>query len=88
MSEAKAFKTEAQLWSLDVIKRVISNSGDPAETLKRLMAERHPFYAEADVTIHSRDVPHEKMVDEILAALARHLGLADQDRGTAAEPTP
>ena len=56
--------------------RPLLKTGDPAETLKRLMAERHPVYAEADVTIHSRDVPHEKMVDEIIAALGRHLGAA------------
>src|SRR5215470_20040364 len=65
--------------------RPLLRIGDPAETLKRLMAERHPFYAEADVTIHSRDVPHEKVVDEILAALADRVGTADARR---AENTP
>jgi shikimate kinase len=50
--------------------------GDPAERLKQLMAERAPAYAEADVTVHSRDVPHDTIVDEIVAALARLLGLA------------
>jgi len=60
--------------------RPLLTAGDLTETLKRLMAERYPIYAEADVTIHSRDVPHEKIVDEILASLSRHFGLADQDR--------
>ena len=68
--------------------RPLLKTGDPAETLKRLMAERHPVYAEADVTIHSRDVPHEKMVDEILAALGRHLDAANQDGGAKTEPAP
>jgi shikimate kinase len=42
---------------------------DPAETLKRLIDERHPTYAEADVTVESRDVPHETIVEEIVAGL-------------------
>jgi len=67
--------------------RPLLRGGDPAETLKRLMAERHPTYAEADVTIHSRDVPHEKMVDEILAALTRHLGAADAEHARRVERT-
>jgi len=68
--------------------RPLLKTDDPAATLKRLMAERHPTYAQADVTIHSRDVPHEKVVDEILTALARHLGLANQDPASGAERTP
>jgi shikimate kinase len=42
---------------------------DPAETLKRLIDERYPTYAEADVTIESRDVPHDTIVEEIVAGL-------------------
>jgi shikimate kinase len=64
--------------------RPLLKTADPAETLRRLLAQRQPIYAEADVTIDSRDVPHEKMVDEILAALGRHLGL--DNRGPAAGP--
>jgi shikimate kinase len=61
--------------------RPLLKTDDPGATLKRLMEERRPIYSEADVTIHSRDVPHEKMVDEIVAALGRHLGAG----GTVAE---
>jgi shikimate kinase len=42
---------------------------DPAATLTALIAERYPVYAEADLTVLSRDVPHEAIVDEIVAAL-------------------
>ena len=45
-----------------------------AETLRHLMAERYPIYGEADVTIESRDVPHDAIVDEIFAALRRRIG--------------
>jgi shikimate kinase len=49
--------------------------GDPAQRIAHLMAERYPVYAEADVTVMSRDVAHETIVNEIIAALAEPLGL-------------
>ena len=45
--------------------------GDPAQRIRHLMDERYPVYAEADVTVMSRDVSHETIVDEIIAELAR-----------------
>ncbi len=56
--------------------RPLLQTDDPAETVKRLLAERSPVYAEADITVHSREVAHEKIVDEIVTSLSRHLGLA------------
>src|SRR5262249_10167106 len=56
--------------------RPMLKTADPAETLRRLMAERYPVYAEADVTVHSREVPHDTIVNEILGMLAPRLGLA------------
>ena len=53
--------------------------GDPAQRIAHLMAERYPVYAEADVTVMSRDVAHETIVNEIIAALAEPLGLAPPD---------
>jgi len=53
--------------------RPMLKTDDPAETLKRLLKERDPVYAEADVTVHSREVPHEIIIAEILAALAPRL---------------
>ena len=49
--------------------RPLLKSDDPAETLRRLIEERDPVYAEADLTVQSRDVPHETIVDEIVEAL-------------------
>ena len=49
--------------------------GDPAQRIAHLMAERYPVYAEADVTVMSRDVAHETIVNEIIAALAEPLGI-------------
>lgn len=53
--------------------RPMLKTADPAETLRRLMAERYPVYAEADLTIESREVPHGIIVDEILTGLRNHL---------------
>ena len=55
--------------------RPMLKTADPEETLKRLMAERYPVYAEADATIISRDAPHEKIVDEIVDELVSRLEL-------------
>jgi len=49
------------------------------------MAERYPVYAQADLTIQSREVPHEKIVDECLEGLHALLcgGAAKQASDTA-----
>jgi len=57
--------------------RPLLQTQDPVETVRRLMEERYPVYAEADVTIYSREVAHEKIVDEIVLALGRHLGIVE-----------
>jgi shikimate kinase len=53
--------------------RPLLKSDDPGETLRHLIAERYPVYAEAEITVQSREVPHEKIVDEIVTALAARL---------------
>jgi shikimate kinase len=49
--------------------RPLLQTEDPGATLQRLMQERHPVYAEADVTVQSREVPHDRIVEEIVCAL-------------------
>ncbi|MET0605320.1 MAG: shikimate kinase [Beijerinckiaceae bacterium] len=49
--------------------RPLLQTKDPEATLRKLIAERHPVYALADVTISSRDVAHDTIVDEALAAI-------------------
>lgn len=67
--------------------RPLLQTEDPAATVQRLMEERYPIYAQADVTIHSREVAHEKIVDEIVLALGRHLGMGEHT-GAATEGGP
>jgi len=57
--------------------RPMLKTDDPAETLRRLMEERDPVYAEADVIVHSRDVPHEIIIAEIISAVAPRLAELD-----------
>jgi shikimate kinase len=49
--------------------RPLLQTADPAATVERLIGEREPVYQGADMTIWSRDVPHEKIVDECVEAL-------------------
>jgi len=49
--------------------RPLLQTADPEVTLGRLISEREPVYRQADLTIWSRDVPHEKIVDECIEAL-------------------
>ena len=44
-------------------ERPMLQTADPAETLRQLLAEREPIYAQADLTVQSREVPHEAIVD-------------------------
>jgi len=67
--------------------RPMLKTADPAETLRRLMEERGPIYAEADLTVDSRDVPHAAVVDDIVSALDAFLGHAAAP-GTTDAPAP
>jgi shikimate kinase len=49
--------------------RPLLQTADPVATVERLISEREPVYKSADITILSRDVPHEKIVDECIDAL-------------------
>src|SRR4030081_149808 len=53
--------------------RPLLQTADPAATIGRLIEERHPVYQLADITIASRDVLHEKIVEECMAALHAHV---------------
>lgn len=53
--------------------RPLLKDADPEGVMRRLLVEREPIYAKADLTITSRDVPHETVVDDILTALEGYL---------------
>ena len=49
--------------------RPLLRNTDSRATLERLLKEREPFYAQADIIIESDEGPHEAVVRRILAAL-------------------
>jgi shikimate kinase len=49
--------------------RPLLQTADPEGTVNRLLGEREPVYQSADLTISSRDVPHDRIVEECLEAL-------------------
>ena len=62
--------------------RPLLQTADPAATVGRLIEEREPVYQRADITIWSRDVPHEKIVDECIDALHARLCGARTEAGS------
>lgn len=67
---------------LDVLMRRINKrkndrpmlqTADPAATLRKLLVAREPAYAQADLTVQSREVPHDAIVSEIMMSLAAFL---------------
>jgi shikimate kinase len=83
MSEATRTQVAASgisVWlkaDLDVLMRRVRKRSnrpllqnmDPENTMRELMAARHPIYALADVTVASRDIPHERVADDVIGAL-------------------
>lgn len=49
--------------------RPLLQEGDPTDILKRLLEERGPIYAQADIKIQSSDGPHDTVVNSIIQAL-------------------
>jgi len=52
--------------------RPLLKAGDRRETITRLVAQRYPVYAEADIVVDTDDGPPEDTVERVLAALAAH----------------
>jgi shikimate kinase len=53
--------------------RPLLQTEDPAATVARLLEAREPVYRSADLTISSRDVPHDRIVEECIDALRARL---------------
>lgn len=54
-------------------ERPMLQTADPAATLRALLVEREPIYAQADLTVQSREVPHDAIVAEIMTVLSTFL---------------
>jgi shikimate kinase len=62
---------------LDVLSKRTKRRGDRplVDKMKDLLPLREPIYALSDIVVQSRDEPHETIVDEIIAALPKHLNI-------------
>ncbi len=53
--------------------RPLLQTPDPEGTLRKLIEIRYPIYAQADVTVLSRDVAQETVLEDVVTALEQHL---------------
>lgn len=63
--------------------RPLLKTGDPRETIIRLLAEREPFYAAANIHIDSQPGPHTNTVNLLIELLADYLGVTIPEKGKA-----
>ena len=70
-------KADLTLLMKRVMKRAdrpLLQTEDPEAVMQKLMDQRYPVYAKADVTVESRDVQHTQMVNEVIKILAKWPG--------------
>jgi shikimate kinase len=53
--------------------RPLLKAGEPRAVLERLMAERYPVYAAADIIVDTVDGPPEATLERVMAALEQHV---------------
>jgi shikimate kinase len=70
-------KADLPLLMKRVMKRAdrpLLQTEDPAAVMQRLIEQRYPVYAQADIMVESRDVQHTQMVNDVIKSLARWPG--------------
>ena len=68
-------RADAELLYRRVIRRgnrPLLKTADVRATLERLIAERDPIYAEADIVVETADSPPDETVEKVLASLQSH----------------
>ena len=63
--------------------RPLLQTADPEGALRKLIDQRYPVYALADLTVASQEAPHEVVVEAIVEALAAHV---DAEAPSAPQP--
>nr|WP_319514195.1 shikimate kinase [uncultured Cohaesibacter sp.] len=58
--------------------RPLLKDPDPEGVMRRLMDERYPVYATADVMVISKEAPHDRIVTSVIEALESHTGTANK----------
>jgi len=57
--------------------RPLLKTANPRATLEKLIEDRYPIYAEADVTVVSRDVPQDVVAGDVIEAVLKYLKRQD-----------
>lgn len=57
--------------------RPLLKTANPRATLEKLIEDRYPIYAGADVTVVSRDVPQDVVASDVIEAVLAHLNPQD-----------
>ncbi len=67
---------------LEVLTRRTKRRNDRplVEQITNLLPQREPFYAQADITVQSREEPHDTIVNEIIAALPDYLARQETEK--------
>ena len=65
--------------------RPLLKNPDPHAVMRRLMEERYPVYARADVTVVTRQERREIIAEEVLVALATMLGIVEAETSVQGE---
>ena len=61
-----------------LLKRTKRRNDRPlVDKMKELMPLREPVYAQSDIVVQSSDEPHDAIIDEIVAALRKHLAACE-----------
>lgn len=74
-------KAELPLLMRRVLKRSnrpLLQSSNPEEVMRGFIASRYPVYAEAPITVESRDVPHDVMAATVIEALQAYFKTQQQ----------
>jgi shikimate kinase len=61
--------------------RPLLKNPDPRGVLERLMGERYPVYATAQIAVQTRDDRKETIAAEVIEALERHFSIIKADAG-------
>lgn len=57
--------------------RPLLKTANPRATLEKLIEDRYPIYAEADITVLSRDVPQDVVAGDVIDAVLGYLKRQD-----------
>ena len=68
--------------------RPLLNQGNPRETLARLLVQRNPVYAEADIVVESGDETPDQVAERVIAALRAFSDATASDAIDGRELTP